>query len=368
MKSVRIKKQKLRGVDKSQKQRLEEVINMLFSNSTRHMPIQEVVAKYVTYKNHFKAMLNKLLSIGQITRDYEPGIQQILSLYVAEYKKYFSFNHNEIMSSPSDELLERFHTAYEEFKSSEYLQWVTRIAHRVNESGIIGKKGVTSKTFREVCIDCQNSAIILNIFTNVVDGINVTYDYARAFHEGIQIPKDKKIVLLDNIRDLYLIGKKIYKLTIQPDLPLDQIFDELINGLNSYKSKIRNADKLFGLLRRKSELFKQNFSRYYKKMVQFKSPIELFTSFLGDVVDDKDIQDPTLLLQCKTLINELNKSFAAMPQAKQDKNFCKVKSLMDFITEYIDKYQDLGHKEKPDDNDDTIEQYEKKFLITEEKI
>ena len=363
---ARIKKQKPRGIDKSQKQRLEEVINMLFSNSTRHMPVQEVVAKYVTYKNNFKAMLSRLLSIGSITREYEADIQKILSLYLAEYKKYFSLDHNEILSgsAPPDKI-EQFYVSYEEFKSSEYLQWVTRIAHRVYESGVIGKKGTTSKTFREVCIDCQNSVMTLNIFTNIVDDINITYDYARCFHEGTQIPKDKKIVLLDNIRDLYVYGKKIYKLTIQPDLPLDEIFDELINGLNSYKTKIRNADKLFNLLRRKSELFKQNFSRYYKKMVQFKSPIELFTCFLGDVVDDKDIQDPMLLLQCKTLIGELNKSFSAMPQAKHDSNFGKVKSLMDFITEYIDKYQDLGNKEKPVDIDETIQQYEKKFLLSE---
>lgn len=365
MKPVRVKKQKLKGVNKTQKQRLEEVINMLFSNSTRHMPVQEVVSKYVTYKNHFKTMLRCLLSIGEITKEYEKNIQQLLSLYISEYKKYFSVDHNDVLSNCDETTLDKFYTAYEDFKTSEYLQWVTRIAHRVKESQIIGKKGVTSKSFREVCIDCQNSTITLNIFTNIVEGVTINYDYARSFHEGIQIPKDKKIVLLDNIRDLYLIGKKIYKLTIQPDLPLDEIFNELINGLNSYKPKVRNADKLFTLLHNKSELFKKNFGLYYRRMVQYKSPIELFTSFLGDVVNDKDIQDPTLLLQCKTLINELNRSFAAMPQAKQDKNFGKVKSLMDFITEYIDKYQDIGDKEKPEDIDETIKQYEKKFLVKE---
>lgn len=363
MKSVRIKKQKLKSVDKSQKQKLEEVINMLFSNSARHMPIQDIVSKYVTYKNNFKFMLAKLLNIGDITMEYEKNIQDLLALYIKEYRKYFSIDHNALMTSDADpEKLEQFYVTYEEFKTSEYLQWVTRIAHKIYASGIISKKNTPTRTFRDICIDCQNSLITLNIFTNIVDGVDVNFDYAKAFHEGIQIPKDKKIELLDNIRDLYTVGKKIYKLTIQPDLPLDQIFDELINGLNSYKSKIRNADKLFNLLRRKSELFKKNFSTYYKQMVQFKSPIELFTSFLGDVVQDKDIQDPTLLLQCKMLISELNKSFAAMPQAKHDKNFTKVKSLMDFITEYIDKYQDLGNKQQPVDVDESIKQYEKRFL------
>jgi hypothetical protein len=308
-------------------------------------------------------MLTKLLSIGDITVQYEKNIQDLLTLYIKEYKKYFSIDHNALLNSGvEEEKLEQFYVLYEEFKSSDYLQWVTRIAHKIYESGIINKKNVNTKTFREVAIDCQNSLITLNIFTNIIDGVNITFDYAKAFHEGVQIPKDKKIELLDNIRDLYAVGKKIYKLTIQPDLPLDQIFDELINGLNSYRSKIRNADKLFNLLRRKSELFKKNFGLYYKQMIQFKSPIELFTSFLGDVVQDKDVQDPTLLLQCKLLISELNKSFAAMPQAKQDKNFGKVKSLMDFITDYIDKYQDLGAKQQPVDVDESIQQYEKKFL------
>ena len=184
MKSVRIKKQKLKGIDKSQKQRLEEVINMLFANSSRHMPIQDVISKYVTYKNLFKGMLTKLLSIGSITKEYEPAIQKVLELYLTEYKKYFSINHNNVLNSSDQTELDNFYTIYEEFKSSEYLQWVTRIAHRVYESGIIGKKGVTSKPFREVCIACQNSMISLTIFTNVIDGIDITYDYARSFHEG----------------------------------------------------------------------------------------------------------------------------------------------------------------------------------------
>lgn len=362
MKSVRVKKQKLKSVDKSQKQKLEEVINMLFSNSARHMPIQDIVSKYVTYKNNFKRMLTLLINIGDITVQYDKNIQELLALYIKEYRKYFSLDHNSLLHDATEDKLEQFYSTYEEFKSSEYLQWVTRIAHKVYESGIISKKDSATRTFREICIDCQNSLIVLNIFTNIVDGVNITFDYAKSFHEGVQIPKDKKIELLDNIRELYAVGKKIYKLTVQPDLPLDEIFDELINGLNSYKSKIRNADKLFNLLRRKSELFKKNFGTYYKQMVQYKSPIELFTSFLGDVVQDKDVQDPTLLLQCKMLISELNKSFASMPQAKQDKNFGKVRSLMDFITEYIDKYQDLGNRHQPVDVDESIKQYEKKFL------
>jgi hypothetical protein len=168
MKSVRVKKQKLKGVDKSQKQKLEEVINMLFSNSTRHMPIQDIVSKYVTYKNNFKLMLAKLLNIGNITMQYENNIQGLLSLYISEYKKYFSIDHNALLvADPNPDELEKFYVIYEEFKSSEYLQWVTRIAHKIYESGIISKKNAETKTFREVCIDCQNSLIVLNIFTNI---------------------------------------------------------------------------------------------------------------------------------------------------------------------------------------------------------
>ena len=272
----------------------------------------------------------------------------------------FSFDHNRIFSD--ENAREEFYILYELFKESDYIQWVTRIAHRILKSGIISKKGATDKSFNEVCIDCQNAKITLNIFTNIVNDLDITYDYSRAFHDGVEIHKSQKIELLDLIRSIYTQGKKIYKLTVQPDLPIDEIFSELINSLNSYKSKVRNADKLFTLLHSKSELFKNNFSKYYKKMVQYESPLELFTSFLQDVIEDKDIQDATLLLQCRTLIQELNKSLSMMPQAKQDKNFTKVKSLMDFITGYIDSYQDLGNKQQPEDVDSVIEQYEKKFL------
>jgi len=351
--SVRIKKQKLRGVDKNQKQKLEEVINMLFADSTKHMPLHDLIAKYVTYKNHFKAMLRNLLTIVDSAKPFEPKVLELLSIYMREYRKYFSLDQNAVQGD--EKLRDEFYANYDSFKNSEFLQWVTRIAHRVKKSEMLGKN------FRDFCIACQNSTITLTIFTNVVDEINITYDFVRLFHEGISITKDNKIATWKSMEALYTFGKKIYKLTIQPDLPLDYIFNELVVGLGKYRSKIRNADKLFDLLQRKSELFKNNFSKYYKQMVQYKSPLELLTSFLGDVVQDKDVQDPTLLLQCKTLIAELRKSFAAMPGLKQDRGLEKVNSLVDFINDYIDQFKDMESQVPVEDISELTKKFEEQF-------
>jgi hypothetical protein len=355
--SVRVKKQKLRGIDKSQKQKLEEVINMLFADSTKHMPLHDLIAKYVTYKNHFKAMLKNLLLLANIVKPFESKMSELLTIYMREYRQYFSIDQNSVQGD--EKILEEFYTNYDKFKNSEFLQWVTRIAHKVKKSEMLGK------TFREFCIACQNSTITLNIFTNINNEVNPTFDFVRLFHEGIQVSKDDKIVAWKSIEALYTVGKKIYKLTIQPDLPLDYIFNELINGLGKYRSKIRNADKLFDLLHRKSELFRNNFTKYYKQMVQYKSPLELLTSFLGDVVQDKDVQDPTLLLQCKSLIAELRKSFASMPGLKQDKGMDKVNSLIDFINDYIDQFKDMDTKPPAEDISKLTKQFEEQFIPTE---
>lgn len=352
--SVRIKKVKPKGVDKSQKQKLEEVINMLFADSTKHMPLHDLISKYVTYKNYFKSMLKLFLSFSNISHLYEPKIKDLVREYMKCYRQYFTIDHNAV----SDEALEAFYKNYDEFKKSEFLQWITRIAF------IIKKSDMLTKTFREFCIACQNSSISLTIFTNVLESVPISYDYVKLFHEGSSVSKDDKIQAWQNLKSIYTFGKKIYKLTIQPDLPLDYIFNELITGLGKYRAKIRNADKLFDLLQRKSELFKNNFSKYYKEMVQFNSPMNLLTSFLSDVKDDKDIQDPTLLLQCKTLIKELQKSFATMPGIKQDKDMGKVNSLIDFINNYIDTYQELGTKPPPEDIDKLNKQYEEQFLAS----
>lgn len=352
---VRVKKQKLKGIDKNQKQKLEDVINLLFTDSTRHMPLQDLVAKYVTYKNSFKGILRAFISINSIVAAFEPKLTDFIKAYMDEYKKYFSFDHNKLFGS--DELVDEFYAIYDAFKKSEFIEWSTRIAHRIKTSGML------TMQFREFAIACQNSTIVLNIFTNVIPDVNVTFDFVRVFHEGIDINKDNKLIVLDSIKNIFTLGKKIYKLTIQPDLPLDTIFNELMSSIEKYRSKVRNSNKLFDLLHRKGELFKTNFNKYYKEMVQYKSPVSLFTSFLSDVIKDKDIQDPTVLVQCRNLISELRKSFNAMPGFnKADPNAQKVNTLIDFIGDYIDKYKDIDLKPPDEDISELAERFEKQFI------
>lgn len=367
--SVRVKKCKVKLVGKEQQEKLKEVMEMLFTNSTRHIPIHEIISKYVTYRKHFKDMIEIFIKIKNILKDYETKIPEFMDEMISNYRKYLAV-------TPNDEKMtqDHFYTVYETFRASDFLEWPSRIALKIKQSEIIHKKEtktneegekktkISLKDFSTCCIDCQNGMIIANFLLGVGES-EVNFDFSRVFHSGFDISKDNKIKLFEWIKSLYKVGRKVYKLAIQPDIPIDEIFEQLLEGLEVYKGKMRNADKLFKLLRSKSLMFKQEFPRYFKNMKQAKNPIEIFRSFLGDVVNDKEIQDPVLLNQCRLLVVEIRNSFNSIPKVNQNHEFDKVNSLIDGINSFIDRYESLN--ESSDDNKDIEEltkMFEEKFL------
>lgn len=366
---ARVQKRKVRTMGKDQQERLKDVMEMLFSNSARHMPIHETISRYVTYQKHFKKMVEIVVRMSQILKDYDTNLSEFTTDLIGEFGRHFSIN-------PTDSNItqDQFYDIYENFKSSDFLEWPSRIALKIKQSEIIHKKETylnannekrtktVLKEFDSVCVDCQNGMVAANFLLGVGKK-DVLFDFSKVFHSGFDIPKNSKISIYGWIKQLHKIGKKVYKLAIQPDIPIDEIFNELLNGLEGYKVKIRGADKLFNLLRRKSELFKNNFTKYYKDMKQAQNPIEIFRSFLSDVIKDKDIQDPKLLLQCKKLIAEIRKSFASIPMAKQTQEFAKVNSLIDGINSFIDRYEDISNKPEDDGNiEELTKMFEEKFL------
>jgi hypothetical protein len=351
---ARVLKKKIKGVDLG---KLSDVMGMLFTNSAKNMDTMELICKYQEYRQNLKKFLENVIKINSHTNEYEPKLREFIALFMVDYKKYMSLNINELMQNNSEESLNILYDTYDAFKASPIIKIVSIITSSIRKSGLytLEMKGEKIKKYEQKPYDAiieqaRNGKLILNVFTNVMTDCDVPYDFGTVFHSCIDIKRETKQQIVNYFYEIHQAGCDIYKLVVQPDIPIDKIFSELINGLKIYKSRIRNADKLFDLLEKKSMLFKNNFMKYYRSSYKDNNPMLILTGFLEDVGKDTSVSDVNLLSQCKTLTGELrrefNKSFGG--KFAGNENVAKVNTLIDFITEYIEQNKDLEEAEDDD--------------------
>lgn len=362
MQKAKIKIKKIKQ-NKSQREAMENIVNTLLSGSSASLNPYEIYSKYINYRDNIKSFINTNMKLSELIKDYEPNLAEFNTALMKEYKLYFLGDYSRAVNDQN--IFNELCNNYDEFKKSPLIHWVTNIASNIKKSGITGK------IYNDVKKMSQQGLAQLNIYTKIIDEINVTYDLSNIFHENVTLNSKTKQQVLQLLGNLYTFGKAIYNLMRSPDLPLDELFDMLLDQLKDIKKKVRGADKLFLLLESKSALFKKNFNKYYKETMITNSPFSLFSSFLKDVVVDEKIQDPILITQSRVFLKELRTLIDSTSITRQkDKTVKKnIDSLMDIIVNYIDKFDNLDNEYYDEQKlQDLCEEFSGQFMNSETEL
>jgi ElaB/YqjD/DUF883 family membrane-anchored ribosome-binding protein len=126
------------------------------------------------------------------------------------------------------------------------------------------------------------------------------------------------------------------------------------------RNEISGCDGAFDIVERSSELFKSNYTKYYKAMIKTGSPVSIIEEFTSDVITNTTGDaGGRELKQLRKMARHMKKLISRVMQNKNQKMPQHVKDMMDKMDSYFEEILD----NESDDvaNGGNVDQMNKEF-------
>ena len=237
---------------------------------------------------------------------------------------------------------------------------------------------------------CHSNLTGLVLFDNinVFRQININYceyeidDMKDIFNSSI--PKTELIreTIFDLLINIYVKCKRINELRKQPDIDVDDFFDQFKIVFDSIKKSMSECREGFNIISDSKDLFKKNFNEYYSNFISSGDPSSLITDFLEDVikeniisintkdnelsrVTDKKKTTASSIIQLRKIFNKVKET--VIKKMKNNKDFQMSENATELIYT-IDNYFDIFDKvdeNEPDEETrcDLMKEFQQRFNI-----
>jgi hypothetical protein len=105
------------------------------------------------------------------------------------------------------------------------------------------------------------------------------------FYNKIDTSVKKYLLIFLNM--VYTSTYEIYNIITSPDIDISKFSSVIIESIKNAQKMIPRANKAFKKIEQSVELLQDNFSNYYRDMVESRSPETILTSFIKDVSDEE---------------------------------------------------------------------------------
>jgi hypothetical protein len=319
---------------------LAEAIQTLTSKNSKFNNFGEMTAKYLKYRENIIVFKDTLTALSKKIKKYESGVVAINRLYVGLFLEYFRYDEQSINKISTEEEEQAFNENYDNIKASQVLRNIVKISSNIKKCGVEGKWDELDQRISE-------GVIKLDIFNKVIDNIEAPWDISNYYYKSSGNSAAKKNKITSLLMTMLSSGKNIYDLIKVPDIPLDLLFEQIFGAIKQYKHNIRGSDRLFNLIEKKSQLFKDNFLKYYKQTLVSGNPLVIFHEFINDVTKDESIRDTRLIGQCQSLLKELRKgmNYNQKGISKEQQN---VSGVIDSVLKFVEEFSDLDMSDNVD--------------------
>ena len=315
-------------------------------------------SKYINYRDYFHSFVENYISIIKNIKNEafaynsKKIIIYLLKIKMELFNTILINNLNKFidLNDIPMELKKELKENYLNIKNSNILNIILSIGMQIEKTKLRKSK------YTEFINDCKKSIIELKILSgfNIENCDSCNYDFTSIFDDGSesnQYTEQEKLDIFNNLVNIKVISKNIYREYLKPDINPDKIFSIIQNviDINSNKSQVNT------LINKYKNLFSDNFSNYYRESVKLNSPIVFITKFLDDVKSDLldkknkgEKIDSSILYGLKDVIKKIkdliNNKMASSKLSKNKDISNKFKSILDLTENFIDEYDNLECK------------------------
>ena len=344
----KMRKKNLFGIDSKDKKKITEMFSELVG--TKNMKKNIVLSKIID-------MLAQLNGIHKLLKVFK-NLKVIETILDAKYKK----NIKEI-----DNFIKEIEENFKDFDKDSHLLYF-ELSSNFNENDLnkLYNEYINSNVIKQIIITTKNMNEYADILKSDKPIIIGTTDKFINDRVGLQfepfsfIDLDLKSIwfkMEDNnsgkkfflgfMKKLYNYGYQIYDIFVRPSINIDECSELLFNTIGKLKKVIPNCNDAFKAIENSIDLFKQNFTGYYKNFVKTGDTSIILSDFISDMCYSyrSDVKLPKLTLQ----LEKIGKYIIARLPKKRDP---KINDLIKILRTNIDimKNKNININEYNDDN------------------
>jgi hypothetical protein len=332
--------------------------------NVKNSPI--VLEKFIEYRKRLHDIMGALINIDKqlaVESFMVPLLPELVQYMISKYKEYNGLCLDkyikciDVLCLPEQDLI-TLKNDFIRLQESEYLTTVIKLCKNIS------KLEVDYKTF---VIGCKhNNAVVC-----FIDGLAIKADAKFALRANTsQLVSDMCELWseydIDNEQihmsmvSLHQHCKAFQLCRQRPDIDIDEIFSMLMKYMRSMRNEISGCDGAFDIVERSSELFKSNYTKYYKAMIKTGSPVSIIEEFTSDVITNTTGDaGGRELKQLRKMARHMKKLISRVMQNKNQKMPQHVKDMMDKMDSYFEEILD----NESDDvaNGGNVDQMNKEF-------
>lgn len=303
-----------------------------------------VLDKFIEYRRCLHDIMGALINVDkQLAAEsfMVPLLPELIQYLISKYKEYNSLCFDkyikciDILSLPEHELIV-LKNEFIRLQESEYMSTVIKLYKNVSK---------LETNYKEFVIGCKhNNAVVCFIdglpikadakFMPRANSSQLVSDMCELWSEYDVDSEQIHASMVDlhkHCRDFQLCRQR-------PDIDIDEIFSMLMKYMRSMRNEIPGCDSAFDIVERSSELFKNNYTKYYKAMIKTGSPVSIIEEFTSDVITtttgDAGGKE---LKQLRKMARHMKKLISRLMQNKNQKMPQHVKEMMDKMDSYFEE-------------------------------
>lgn len=325
-------------------QMIQDMFNQMTGVSNADMEV--IIPKYANvlkYLNNYKLVLNILFNHNNLWNLDESLLETKLEIsdfinklnHLLEEEKYDSdiesrfLNHYYKISMSKDlekktrdkeleKLIKQFNQKYTNFKSNELIKQIIISTNNLTSHKkflIKENKNEDELSFnsRSKFIHREPGLVLYPFHFTKLD-LKYIWSFENLSHKD-------KILILDILEKLYLIGFKIYDIIESPDIDIKKFSHLIIDNLGNIQKEIPRCDQAFNIIKKSVEMLETNFKRYYKESVESDNPNIIFESFLSDIMTSQKTNNNKLINQFRRIIMHIQKKNNSIKDPNAQKIF-----------------------------------------------
>jgi len=325
---------------------LQQISGQDDENSLHNISI--IYEQYDKYEGTLKTFVCTSIRFAYIFKQYNTlkkfynNLLNMNGYLIGEQKRLFSFDRSKlhkvdvIMSEPQN--LVELKSHYKNLKQSQLIQvYITICANLV-------RNGLHQCTSPEQVLKMVKNGTLTTIepFANINQynikdetGTDVfkNLNYIYLLDNKCPLEHGTKLLIAEYLIELFNTSKHIHELYSSPDIDIDQIFPMIIDQLKMFSKELKGCKNAIKIIENSSELFKNNFSSYYKGFVQSNNPMSIAENFLQDVLED--VSDDTNM----NTVFELRKLIAFIKRKINNKMSKSGMEPPKMVSEMLDKVE-----------------------------
>jgi hypothetical protein len=200
-------------------------------------------------------------------------------------------------------------------------------------------------------------------------GVNIVAVYRAKTQEPDGI---NHTLFFTYLSEIYQSGIKFYEATLEPEIPLDRVFDALTSFIDELSAGSRNCKNAINIIKKSKHVLAANIKRYLRDTKITNSPFSFFESFVSDVetqVAGEVKGGIGIATEFAVLLNTIRKTMNSRMGAAKQGNMDKAFGVAEqFIAQITKSRSETDSKERARQEQETLRLKKQLFdLMTEDQ-